>query len=324
MSLISNKRSAFTLVELLVVIAIIGILVGLLLPAVQAAREAARRMQCSNNLKQLGLALHNYSDTYNAFPAGAYACCWGTWSLSLFPFAEQGNLFNQYQFQGSMGNTNAATRYGGALNLPVTRLQMAMLTCPSDSVTASSSVYNGVTFHNYVANYGNTAQDRQSPLGVTSAGTPNVWGGAPFVKVAGMTSTPQNIKMGELSDGTSNTLLFSETIQGVGGDLRGFTWFSGGAHFETLIGPNSSSPDVLDNASYCKGPGTTGTLQPSMPPCTGPTTALPSNYAARSRHTGGVQATMGDGSVHFISNSINLDTWRALSTARGGEVATLP
>ena len=158
---------------------------------------------------------------------------------------------------------------------------------------------------------------------MTSAGTPNVWGGAPFVKVINQTSPLQNVKMGELTDGTSNTLVFSETIQGEGGDLRGFTWFSGGAHFETLIGPNSSSPDVLDNANYCKGPGTTGTLVSSMPPCTGPTSALPSNYAARSRHTGGVQAALADGSIHFISNSINLDTWRALSTARGGEVATL-
>lgn len=316
-------RPAFTLVELLVVIAIIGILVGLLLPAVQAAREAARRMQCSNNLKQLGLATHNYHDTYNAFPAGAYACCWGTWQLSLLSFAEQGNLFNQYQFQASMGNPDGKTRYGGDYNRPVTTRQLSMLTCPSDSITAASNIYRGVTFHNYVANYGNTARSKKSPLGTTSTGEPNIYGGAPFVHVGGLKSSPQNVKMGELSDGTSNTLLFSETVQGVGGDLRGFSWWNGGAHFETLLAPNSNSPDVLESASYCRGPGTTRTLQASMPPCTGPTSALPTNIAARSRHVGGVQATMGDGSVHFISNSINLDTWRGLSTARGGEVVSL-
>lgn len=322
MSRVSVRR-AFTLVELLVVIAIIGILVGLLLPAVQAAREAARRMQCSNNLKQLGLATHNYHDTFNAFPAGAYACCWGTWQLSLLGFAEQGNLSSRYVFQGSMGNADATTRYGGTQNRPVTTVQLSMLTCPSDSITAASNIYSGVTFHNYVANYGNTSRSKMSPLGNTSAGLPNIYGGAPFVHVGGLTSKPQNIKMAELSDGTSNTMLFSETIQGRSGDLRGFSWWNGGAHFETLIAPNSNSPDVTEAAAYCKGPGTTGTLDPSMPPCTAPTTALPTHIGARSRHVGGVQTTMGDGSVHFISNSINLDTWRGLSTARGSEIVSL-
>ena len=99
----SRKRFAFTLVELLVVIAIIGILVSLLLPAVQAAREAARRMQCTNNLKQAGLAIHNYVDTYRAMPLGQYGCCWGTWLASILPYLEQSNLRANYQGHGYDG-----------------------------------------------------------------------------------------------------------------------------------------------------------------------------------------------------------------------------
>src|SRR5262245_10197885 len=91
------KRAGFTLVELLVVIAIIGVLVALLLPAVQAARESARRAQCSNNLKQLGLAVTQYGDTYKgAFPVGSYACCYGTWLVALLPYIEQKSLFDNY------------------------------------------------------------------------------------------------------------------------------------------------------------------------------------------------------------------------------------
>ncbi len=321
---ISRQRRAFTLVELLVVIAIIGVLVGLLLPAVQSAREAARRMQCSNNLKQQGLAAHNYMDTHKSLPTGEYLCCWGTWMLQLLPFMEQGNLFNNYQYNGMMVDLPVGTRYGSAPNLPVTRTQLSAFSCPSDTNTATSTVISGVTFHNYVANHGNTTLNRRTPHGVTSTGTPNIYGNAPF-RFVGPNDKPQNIKLAEMSDGTSGTLLFSETVQGVGGDLRGFAWWNGGAHFSTYLAPNSKAPDVLENIAYCKGnpnPPYTG-YNPRNPPCEQPTTAFPSTIAARSRHIGGVQAAMCDGSVHFISNSINLDTWRALSTASGGEIASL-
>src|SRR5213595_3323169 len=98
-----RPKQAFTLVELLVVIAIIGVLVALLLPAVQAARESARRSQCNNHLKQVTLAMHNYADTYKAaFPVGEYSCCWGTWLVALLPYIEQQNLYDQYQFFGAI------------------------------------------------------------------------------------------------------------------------------------------------------------------------------------------------------------------------------
>src|SRR5262245_8090959 len=114
----SSLKKAFTLVELLVVIAIIGVLVALLLPAVQSAREAARRSQCTNNLKQVALAMHNYGDVHGGtFPVGEYSCCWGTWLVGLLPYVEQKALFDQYKYFGAIdangGNPDGNTRYGG-------------------------------------------------------------------------------------------------------------------------------------------------------------------------------------------------------------------
>ena len=324
------KGRGFTLVELLVVIAIIGILVALLLPAVQAAREAARRMQCSNNLKQIGLAVHNYADANRtAFPASGYGCCWGTWLVTLLPYIEQASLRSQYQYCGALDDNdrggaanNSNSRYGGALNRPVTTQQIATYTCPSDTIRASRSVYSGITFHNYVANNGNTTVARTATLGYWSDGvTPNAYAMAPFVWITSKTSSPQVVKFQDISDGLSNTLLFGETVQGAyasaasgrftaGQDLRGFAWWHSGSHFETYLPPNSAAPDILESLIYCK------PQNPANPPCDGPTTALPQTIAARSRHPGGVQVTLCDGSVRFIANSINLDTWRALGAAQ--------
>src|SRR5437763_2429776 len=151
-----RPRIGFTLVELLVVIAIIGVLVALLLPAVKAAREAARRTQCSNNMKQVILATTNYADVYKgAFPVGEYSCCWGTWLVGLLPYIEQKALFDQYQYFGGLQNqannaisqTDTTTRYSGSKNLLVTKTQIQAYTCPSDSITASPSIISGITFH---------------------------------------------------------------------------------------------------------------------------------------------------------------------------------
>ena len=117
-----------------------------------------------------------------------------------------------------------------------------------------------------------------------------------------------------ISDGSSNTLMVSETVQGANNDLRGLTWWGYGSGFMTYLGPNSSSPDIMQQAGNCKN-------QPPNPPCFSPyTDDQPITYAARSRHTGGVNAALGDGSVRFFSNSVDLLTWRALGTAQGGEV----
>ena len=323
----SRNRDGFTLVELLVVIAIIGILISLLLPAVQAAREAARRSQCTNNLKQASLAIHNYHDTHKSLPMGVWGCCWGTYIVPILPFIEQNTLADKYVGAGYNDVRSVAPAgYGSSVNWPVTRTQLATLTCPSDSNTASLSLYNGVTFHNVVANFGNTTLDRTTPFGTDTNGNPNVYGGAPFVASLGWSigdsiqpdigtkATPAFVTFSGILDGLSNTLLFSETIQGKGGDLRGFAWWHGGSHFETYNPPNSASPDRMESPGYCK---LTDALNP---PCTfASPKGTEQQVSARSRHPGGVNASLCDGSVRFVSNTIHLDTWRWLGTAHGKE-----
>src|SRR3954466_11631973 len=129
-----HSRRAFTLIELLVVIAIIAILIGLLLPAVQKVRAAAARMSCSNNLKQLGLAFHNYNDTENKLPPlmGKGGCCWGTWQVLVLPYIEQDNIAKLYVNWG--GDDSTGPRYGAGVNATsVTNQRIKTLTCPSDT-----------------------------------------------------------------------------------------------------------------------------------------------------------------------------------------------
>jgi prepilin-type N-terminal cleavage/methylation domain-containing protein/prepilin-type processing-associated H-X9-DG protein len=304
-------KRAFTLVELLVVIAIIGVLVALLLPAVQSARESARRTQCSNNQKQLGLGVTQYADTFRGvLPAGSYLCCWGTWQVSLLPYVEQQALFDKYTGLGRLSDDTV--RYGVSPNTQVTQTTIKAYICPSDNKVAPHS---NITFHNYVANHGNTALLRKTPYGVQSNGSPNNYRKAPFIAVQSHTQNPSVVKMSEITDGLSSTMAFSETIKGQYGDLRGFGWWQGGSHFEAYQAPNSNQPDVTEQDPYCVN-------QRPNPPCVGNTsTGLPEGIAARSRHPGGVNVTMCDGAVKFMSDNVNLDTWRFLSTSDGREPA---
>jgi prepilin-type N-terminal cleavage/methylation domain-containing protein len=326
-----TRKHGFTLVELLVVIAIIGVLVALLLPAVQAAREAARRGQCTNNLKQIGIAVHNYNDVWQAMPPGCYHAVFGTWMLHILPYMEQQTLHQKYVNSGGIHTLrNGGIRYGGAQNFPVTTVQLKGYVCPSDTKSAQAGILNGVTFHNYVANYGNTTRSRLSPVGTTSAGLPNMHGGGPFIEVIYQQTTDstyysyitlateqpfkEKSRLAEITDGTSNTLAMSETIQGKGGDLRGFGWWGGGAHFETLLMPNSPLPDRTEQS-----------CTPAVrlnPPCANRTAGNASQeetIAARSRHPGGVSSVQCDGSVRFFTNNVALDVWRAWGSAAGGD-----
>jgi prepilin-type N-terminal cleavage/methylation domain-containing protein/prepilin-type processing-associated H-X9-DG protein len=347
------RRPAFTLIELLVVIAIIAILIGLLLPAVQKVREAAARATCTNNLKQIALANMNYESANGTFlpGVGKNGCCWGTWMVPIQQYIEQDALFTHYSNFGGLDYTGG--RYGSNTgpgtvtprgNNFVASTRLKTFTCPSDTPQS----WGTRSKHNYALNAGNTTfYQTELPFnctGGTTIGNPTngcvSFGGAPFgwyedrasrdnggwdstVPWAAPSAAYPNIeagrmgrprKIGEITDGTSNTLCVSEVLQGRTDDLRGFSWWGGGAGFVTHMLPNSTEPDVV-TGGICR---TTNT--PRMPCVDASTTTRARMMGARSQHTGGVNAAMCDGSVRFVRDSISLPTWRSLGTSMGGEV----
>ena len=328
-----SRRRGFTLIELLVVIAIIAVLIALLLPAVQAAREAARRAQCVNNLKQLGLAMQNYHDVILTFPPGARSVSWGTWYHFVMPYLEQSAIGNSFNFQGASSPTTLT--YGGLENTTTSNSRVSTFQCPSDEAEAQTG---GVTSGNYACNYGNTGTGYFQLDGSTTPATYNgvLFAGAPFywIAVGGAGSISRStgtcVGMSAFTDGTSNTLLLSEVVQGkdkgTALDLRGFIQYGSSSGFATYLTPNSLQPDMLNSGIDCAYP------YSHNPPCKFRATAPPAypgdttpainadTYASRSRHPGGVNSLFADGSVHFIKNSINLMSWQALGTTRGGEV----
>jgi prepilin-type N-terminal cleavage/methylation domain-containing protein len=295
------KRKAFTLIELLVVIAIIAVLIALLLPAVQQAREAARRTQCKNNLKQLGLAMHNYHDTYNRLPCGAFTGVGGTdvagmvWVRSLLPNIDQANSYNQWNYSqdyySGTGNTN----------INIVRTVFTAFLCPSDTPTKT---WNSAPNYNYAVNLGNTDSIRTPTLNSI------VFLPAPFTYNSNVFYALRDI-----SDGTSNCLLISEVRQGpVNSDLRGLTWYGPHTGFTTMYGPNTTSPDALSNG-FCMNSQSSLVGLPCIPTPSGQSTV----FASRSKHVGGVHSLLGDGAVRFISQNIDINTWRNLSTMADGQ-----
>jgi prepilin-type N-terminal cleavage/methylation domain-containing protein/prepilin-type processing-associated H-X9-DG protein len=324
----TSQRRGFTLIELLVVIAIIAVLIALLLPAVQAAREAARRAQCINNLKQIGIAMHNYHDVVGTLPPGHRSSVCGTWQAFILPYIENNagynayNTFGSYLLPGGAKNPDGNLRYGGICQTTVTGMRLNTLTCPSDNPTKIGSI----TEHNYVVNFGNAGMFQEMSTNYAGAASPTpagvyypggTWAGAPFSDSdpSLYPSRSRTYGLATITDGTSNTLMASEVIQSQDTSYRGYTWWGDASCFETWLAPNSPLPDVTQG--YCT------TLFPLImlpnPPCTNTTTQGPT-YAARSRHPGGINTVFCDGSVRFVKNTINLFTWRALSTSQGGEV----
>ena len=315
------ERSGFTLIETLVVIAIIAVLIALVVPAVQAAREAARRTQCTNHLKQIALAMHQYHDVQGSLPPGKKGCCWGTWLLFVLPEVEQPGLFNAYNFAGDNrpglpAGFDLDLRYFGAANRTVTSTRLDVYLCPSDATNEPLKVTsNGVewacTSQNYAGNFGNTLQIQEDLPTIRFGGAPFGDVGSPLADQGG---TPRaTVHLRDIADGLSMTLLLSEVVVGQGADLRGFSWWGDAAGFETYTTPNSQAPDVLSDPDYCQN-------VPPNPPCTATSPTLTDVYAARSRHVGGVNAALADGSVRFIRDSIQPVIWRGLSTTRGMEV----
>ncbi len=324
------RRLAFTLVELLVVIAIIGILIALLLPAVQAAREAARRMSCSNNIRQIGLAMHNHESALRRFPSGSVAqqyfdvpntpWTFYRWSAlaMLSPYLENTAAYNVLDLSKPLYTVNFAVT---PENISGSKIMVATFLCPSD---VSRRLHPSFGPTNYAMCSGSG----------TNGGSPLSADGVFYVN--------SNTRIRDITDGTSNTIAASESILGASGstkrdsvnaygftfvtpltenacrtplawnytDPRGFAWVSGEyrcALYNHYYGPNSATVDCL-GVRLAGGPDTVFT---------------PFGWrAARSRHTGGVMVLRTDSSVTFLNNQIELPTWRALSTRASAEIVT--
>jgi prepilin-type N-terminal cleavage/methylation domain-containing protein/prepilin-type processing-associated H-X9-DG protein len=317
-----SRRRGFTLIELLVVIAIIGILIALLLPAVQKVREAAHRGQCANNVKQICLGMHNYHDSFNVLPPqvanNANVCCYGTWQMAILPYVEQQNLWNQYLNYGNSLGTQQ--RYDQRENVLVTSTRLSVFTCPSDIPAVAKHVtFNDVSYpivnNNYLVNVGNIdyAQGRDGVFDGEPSGLQFL--GAPF-------SRTRQARISDIQDGTSNTIMVAEIKQGQGGDYRGNTWWAEGSGFTTFRTPNSADPDYISQNCVDT------SQNPLNSPCRSvvghrPDGTTDSNievFAARSRHPGGVNMGLCDGSARFVPDTISWPVWQALGTSQGNEV----
>jgi prepilin-type N-terminal cleavage/methylation domain-containing protein len=306
-----HRDAAFTLVELLVVIAIIGVLVALLLPAVQAAREASRRMGCQNNLKQWALAMQNMHSATGALPEGNRDNPRRAWIVYTWPYVEGQTIaarFDSKKHFYEPPNTVQKQLTGAyAQTAPI-------YYCPSDRPGA---LWKGDDYWraraNYVINWGNMATPRND----ADPNQSEKFGIAPFCYADFKTrSKPRTTSFAEFTDGTSNTMLMSEVImanQDDDYDIRGDMLNDDRpcTMYMTLNTPNTTVADVS--------PFVPPTVDPDDPPYTnvGSTYA---HKAARSRHVGGVYVAFGDGSVRLISDSITQAAWWAMGTMNGEEV----
>lgn len=301
-------RTAFTLVELLVVIAIIGILVALLLPAVQAARESARRAQCANNLKQISLAILNYESGKNVFPPGeihggswnpGYSpstsagsvrdhCEWdgqmGIWNNLIFPEMELQNVYDMIDFKARKQHTTANNR-------EVMQMKFPGFLCPSDPYTGLTSKW-GQTVARIVHYYGVAGDDESS--NVAHSDGAQTYGHCNWHD--GMFYNDSAVKRGSIQDGLSNTAMICETWGRVAlgaSDSRGMNLHTV-VYFGNVAGPGGAAYTPNSNRS--------------------------NPWKANSFHSGGVFVAFADGSIHFINDAIHGPTWRGLATIKGREV----
>jgi prepilin-type N-terminal cleavage/methylation domain-containing protein/prepilin-type processing-associated H-X9-DG protein len=345
--MLTRERRGFTLIELLVVIAIIAVLIGLLLPAVQAAREAARRSQCVNNMKQIGLGMHNYHSTHNSFPlaetaawGGSYITDWGTWSAHalLLGYMEQQQIYNASNF-------NWAVEWGPGFNINLTASDhiIATFICPSDGESPNpprSRQWFGNTT-NYFASWGTTTSPwTDDSTGIfshkTSVGVAGITDGTSntiafgedliptdrdfLPKRAGLAGTISNPDGGMIFDARTNiariradlqqcTNWFNTRTNPAGANDKGFRWAIGG------LGLTGFNTIVTPNSRRHPWGGCR-TNQAGGGSAWGPFSNSNSN------HPGGCNFLFGDGSVHFIKSTINIITYWQLGTIAGGEVVS--
>jgi len=350
----NRLRRGFTLIELLVVIAIIGVLIALLLPAVQAAREAARRAQCTNNLKQIGLALHNYESANGSFPLGASMAPaanltqrtsgWTNWSAQamMLPFMEQTAIYNAINFNWAGGHD-----IGGAINATAWNTKINSFLCPSDGnagQTGSNSYFGSVGTSSY--DWWGGMDDAQPPTWTDKRHTTGI-----FAKY-------RSYGINDVKDGTSGTVAFSEGLAGGTAAnstarnrwrnaVTGLTLADTARRLDTM----ENVPAINQAAQLCQqawqnnsnivtsvgqywGWGDTGmTLFTTIIPpnstqytfhacrhgCAGCSADSSSIVNATSNHPGGCNVAMADGSVRFIKSSINQLTWMGLGTRNGEE-----
>lgn len=325
--MLQRRKRAFTLIELLVVIAIIGVLVALLLPAVQQAREAARRTQCKNNLKQIGLACHNYHDAYNCFPMGVGYSLWG-WKVYILPYIDQSAQYNQINFTDGIDFTGGTCRGQGsacytsqhqanALNAAGKQTWantgFAVYACPSDPLgnTPYSSTLNVIN-----ANYEGVCGNVNSPIRCGANYGPNsrhriictatstciepINTSNPGSEYNGVFSYGTKVTIGGVADGTSGTLMVGERAID---KSHSWGWTLTGTEGDSMIGTGAPMWQGQFNNSG------------QNPPYNATTSPVFSSH-----HVGGAQFVLADGSVRFISNTINFLTYNALGTRAGGEV----
>jgi len=336
----ARKIRAFTLVELLVVIAIIGVMVALLLPAVQAAREAARRMQCGNNFKQIGLAIHNYESTYRNLPIGwngLTSTSQGTtfrWSFlaEILPFIEAANIYNQLDLSLTLYPPGGG-QPPRAQHVPTISQPIPTFLCPSDSGRSISTndIFDSAPT-NYVACFGSGINN---PADASDDGMMDD-------RADGIFSSMRWRKFADCIDGTSNTVAVSECLLGAGGADPAASERPDPKLFMALVVPASSvtvancdrdlpalpagvnrfvstrgrvwAGQAYENTAY------NHLFSPNAKRYDCFFWVAQGFKAARSRHPGGVQTLRLDGSVRFVSDSIDQITWRAVATRAGGEV----